>query len=342
MPRLRILLEVDGPEKEVDLPDPVGPGPASTWVRVDEGPTAAPDANGDFLADRTDPAALPGADAAHTFAVAQAAVDTVRAVAGDSALRWAWSDEEDSPLRLRPYQLPPRVTAYSRKDRAVGFSRPMSSGAPADKLFECRSMEIVGHEVGHAILDGLRPAWRVNALHTQTRALHEAWADLVGLFVALSHRELIHGALDASGELAADNTFCVFGERRQVTISAPGVRRLDNDHTVADAADHRVNYPGLGKGFDFHFVSTIVTGLVYDALVALAARHRGEGEGPEEALHAAGALLRDVALGAILDAAEPNLTLVVEAMRDRAEDRAGPALAEMIQDNGRTRGLLAE
>lgn len=340
MARLRILLEVDGPEKEVELDGSFGAGPASTWVRVEEGPSAAADANGNFLPDRTDPAAVPGADAVHTFAVAQMAVDTVRSVLGDATMRWAWSDDDDRPLGLRPYRLPPRVTNYSRNDRAVGFSRPLSDAAPGEKLFECRSIEIVGHEVGHALLDGLRPGWRVNALHTQTRALHEAWADLVGLFVALSHRELIRASVNGSGALAPGNTFSVFGERRQITTSAPGVRSLDNDHTITEAAEHRVTYPGLGEGFDFHFVSTIVSGLVYDALVGLAGRRRAEGDDPEDALHASGAVLRDVALGAFIDAAEPRLALVAQAMIGRAEDLVGSGLAEMIRDDGRRRGLL--
>src|SRR5438445_9270562 len=49
--------------------------------------------------------------------------------------------------------------------------------------------DIVSHATGHAILDGLKPTWIMNGHAPQTAALHESFADLTSIFLALSRSE---------------------------------------------------------------------------------------------------------------------------------------------------------
>lgn len=167
MARVRILLEYDGPEKEVDLAESLASGPTSSHLRVTGTPSAAPDSNGHFLFDRADPGQRESFDAAHMFAVAHDAIRMVRHELGASG-GWAWGNGPGAALLLAAHRHPPEVTHYSRKHRTVFFSRPPGSD-DGGKLFECRSLETVAHEVAHAVLDGLHPDWHVSPLHTEDR-----------------------------------------------------------------------------------------------------------------------------------------------------------------------------
>ena len=107
------------------------------------------------------------------------------------------------PAQVFPYGLPNEANAYySRTQQALMFGNflPQGSstkgagqgpnggtqGVQGGRVYTCRSLDIVAHETGHAILDGLKPAWMSSTRSPQTGALHEAFGDLTAIFLSLS------------------------------------------------------------------------------------------------------------------------------------------------------------
>ena len=109
------------------------------------------------------------------------------------------------PAQVFPYGLPNEANAYySRTQQALVFgnflpqgggsssrgagqgSKGGTQGGQGGRVYTCRSLDIVAHETGHAILDGLKPAWMSSTRSPQTGALHEAFGDLTAIFLSLS------------------------------------------------------------------------------------------------------------------------------------------------------------
>jgi len=125
---------------------------------------------------------------------------------------------------------------YERESRSLQFfSFPAHNGS--GDVHTALSRDIVAHETGHAILDGIAPDL-YSALTPQSLALHEAIADITALHLALRSRELVEKVLAASDfELAGSTPFNAiaeeFGRGRGTNGS---LRRLDHDKTLDDVS----------------------------------------------------------------------------------------------------------
>ena len=72
-----------------------------------------------------------------------------------------------------------------KHDPLTVFPHGLPTGS-SERVFTCRSFDIVSHETGHAVLDGLRPNWLLASAPPQTGGLHESFGDLTAIFLALS------------------------------------------------------------------------------------------------------------------------------------------------------------
>ena len=76
----------------------------------------------------------------------------------------------------------------------------------------CLSHDIIAHETGHAILDGLRPLYLENS-SLQTAAFHESIADLTAIMAALLNNELRwEVAKESEGDLSKDQIISSLAE----------------------------------------------------------------------------------------------------------------------------------
>ncbi|HWJ93457.1 MAG TPA: hypothetical protein VNT33_01950, partial [Telluria sp.] len=113
----------------------------------------APNAFGDFV---TQPD-TPQFDAVHTFAVVRQTLTMYQRALSSSGnempLPWQWNSSVDTaPLQVFPYGLPNVMNAfYSRSQACLKFGDFVPSGQ-ADRVYTCRSLHIVSHETGHAVL----------------------------------------------------------------------------------------------------------------------------------------------------------------------------------------------
>jgi len=158
---------------------------------------------------------------------------------------------------------------------------------PGKSTFSGASTDAVAHEVGHAILDALRPdLW--DGSYTETAAFHEAFGDcfalLVGLFDADVRRALLQGPglrqpnfLEAVAEDVSDGAFRTYGA--QHPQAAP--RRALND--LSWKLPIRLPKTGSPKvlSSEAHSFSRIFSGCFYDTLCNVFDGLRG---GDEQAL----------------------------------------------------------
>ena len=76
---------------------------------------------------------------------------------------------------------------------------------PGATVFTCLSHDIIAHETTHAILDGVHRRY-IDATHPDTRAFHEAFADIVALFQHFSFPEVLrHQIAQTRGDLKRQN-----------------------------------------------------------------------------------------------------------------------------------------
>ena len=236
-------------------------GPSDARVRNGSPgiPPVEPNAFGDFIqVPDTD-----AFDAVHTYAVVRQTLRMYQralAVGGSAApLPWQWnSGTNTEPLNVFPHGLPDVINAfYSRNQQALKFGHFIKRGTTT-RVFTCRSFDIVAHETGHAILDGLKPNWIVSS-GPQTGGLHESFGDISAIFVALSQLDQVEAVIAQTKANLHDKTFLAdMAEEFGLALGRPnGLRNADNDLKLSET------------GTEVHAISQVFTGAIYDILADL-------------------------------------------------------------------------
>jgi hypothetical protein len=275
----------------------------------------SPNAFGDFV---TMPD-TPQFDAVHTFTVVRQTLTmyqrALSAVGNEMPLPWQWNSSVDTePLQVFPYGLPNVMNAfYSRSQCCLKFGDFVPSGQ-AERVFSCRSFDIVSHETGHAVLDGLKPDWLGADNPPQTGGLHESFGDLTAIFLALSQLDQCEAIIAQTKARLHDKTFLAdIAEQFGLALGIPtGLRNADNDFTLSQA------------GTEVHAISQVFTGAVYDILADIFAFERDPGLQDDAAvLHTVGAYLRGLVLRALVAAPDRGPTfadVVNQMLRIATED----------------------
>jgi hypothetical protein len=123
-------------------------------------------------------------------------------------LAWGFDRTVASPhdpvrLRLRPHARLEENAYYDKENGELAFGYFQAATAvhganlPRGFIFTSLSHDIVAHEVTHALLDGLRAQFAL-ATGPDVFAFHEAFADLVALFVRFSYEQVVHAAIRRS------------------------------------------------------------------------------------------------------------------------------------------------
>jgi hypothetical protein len=114
-------------------------------------------------------------------------------------------------LRVYPHALRQANAYYDPHRKALLFGYFQASPAnpqlqlPGGTVFTCLSHDIIAHETTHAILDGLHRRY-IAPTHPDTRAFHEAFADLVALFQHFSFPDVLkHQIARTRGDLSQEN-----------------------------------------------------------------------------------------------------------------------------------------
>lgn len=243
------------------LPRPVSSGPADAriTVTITGMPPVTANAFGDFI----ETPLTQQFDAVHTFAVVRETLTMYqRALAVNNVpavVPWQWNTPNvPDPLQVFPRHSNMQNAFYSRNGRllAFGFFPKPGVPAPAPTIFTCRSLDIVAHETGHAILDGLKPNWILNNNPPQTGALHESFGDLTAIFLALSQFDQVEAVIAQTKANLHNKTFLAdLAEEFGLALGLPfGLRNADNDLKLSQV------------GNEVHALSQVFTGAIYDIL----------------------------------------------------------------------------
>lgn len=316
--------------RKVFLPGLVLDGPRDARIMFGQPGIApvSPNAFGDFV---TMPD-TPQFDAVHTYAVVRQTLTMYQRAladggADDTPLPWQWNSSADvTPLALYPYGIPNVMNAfYSRAQCCLKFG-DFIPGGQSERVFTCRSLDIVAHETAHAVLDGLKPDWLLADNPPQTGGLHEAFGDLTAIFLSLSQLDLCEAIVAQTKARLHDKTFLAdIAEEFGLALGRPnGLRNADNDITLSQA------------GAEVHAISQVFTGAVYDILADLFALERDPGlHDCAAVLHQVGAYLRGLLLRALIAAPDHAASYadVVNAMlRLAAEDGKPVAYRNAIRN----------
>jgi hypothetical protein len=295
----------------------------------------SPNAFGDFVAQPD----TPQFDAVHTFAVVRQTLTmyqrALSSAGSEMPLPWQWNSSVDTtPLKVFPHGLPNVMNAfYSRSQSCLKFGDFVPSGQ-ADRIYTCRSFDIVSHETGHAVLDGLKPQWLMADNPPQTGALHESFGDLTAIFLALSQLDQCEAIIAQTKARLHDKTFLSdIAEQFGLSLgSTTGLRNADNELTLSDA------------GTEVHALSQVFTGAVYDILADLFAFERNpELEDDAAVLHRIAAYLRGVVLRALIAAPDNAATyadVVNEMLRIVAQDGKPIDYANFIRNRFAAREVV--
>lgn len=170
-------------------------------------------------------------------------------------------------------------------------------------IFTADSVEIVAHELGHALLDAMRPDfWSVQAL--EIWSFHEAFADITSMLTLMQHDEILeHVITETKGNLSLPNVVSRIGEEMGNTLHHMGargkgaLRNATNKFLYVNPGKLPPNAPPNQLAAECHSFGRIFMGAWYDLLVAIYDMEKAKKGQVQALMHA-----RDVASGYLLKA----------------------------------------
>jgi hypothetical protein len=271
------------------LPRRVFAGPKDARISIAGMPIVTPNVFGDLLIDAN--ANPNGFDAVHTFAIVRMTLTMYQRALNGAALPWQWNTGGNTDvLSVFPHAGVTQNAFYSRSDKALKFFF-FDSGNPPKTIFTCRSLDIVSHETGHAVLDALKPGWLTSGNTPQTGGLHESFGDLSAIFLTLSQLDQCEAVIaQTKANLHATNFLVDLAEQFGLALGRPnGLRNADNDLKLSQV------------GTEVHAISQVFTGGMFDVLADIFALERNESTRDDAAVlhdvahYVAGLLLRAIA-----------------------------------------------
>ena len=162
---------------------------------------------------------------------------------------------------------------YERESHSLQFFYFDSLSQPGKEVFTSLSHDIITHETGHAILDGIAPGL-YDAITPQSLALHEAIADLTSMIMSLESGVLRKTVLDQmGGRIDAPTAISAVAEEFGHALGQGKVhlRSLWNTKTLNpdDRSKDSHGEPNLVSRSSPHDLSQVLSGALYKVLVAL-------------------------------------------------------------------------
>lgn len=150
---------------------------------------------------------------------------------------------------------------YDRGTGALHFF--FFEGKSGESVFTCLSHDIITHELGHAVLDGLKPYYN-EVTSAATAGFHEYFGDAIALTSALSHRPLVV-------ELAGRSDTVLSPKNILANIAQQfGSGLSDAYGSIQDAylrtAQNKKTMDNLKGVQEEHDYSEVMTGAYYDLL----------------------------------------------------------------------------
>ena len=150
-----------------------------------------------------------------------------------------------------------RNAFYDRASKSLQFYYFDDRGK---RVYTCLSTDIIHHEFGHAVLDGIRPYYFESSL-VQTAAFHEFVGDLTAILIILRNNDFRRKLAERTGgDLEGASLLAGIAEQfGRAVADQPYLRTARNELTMSDVA-------GEEKP---HRVSQVMTGAMFEILLAV-------------------------------------------------------------------------
>ena len=254
----------------VELPGRVDPGPSDYMIDI-AGFHVQPDKDGNFIENGSEKYSIEELDAINTFGIIRSVIDIYEELL-ERKIQWSWWNEKKEPLSID----------ISNQDINSRFIREqkliqLDHYGPADALvFTCRSVDLIAHEAGHAILDTIRPSWSVGKV--EARGLEEAFCDLAAMFFVLYRKDLcLEVIAETKGNLRQNSILSLFGV---------GFGTEDQPGKAIRNANNQIDYKG--GIWNWYRYSQLIVGILYDILTAMLNQNKQQFPNDVEALYELG------------------------------------------------------
>jgi hypothetical protein len=198
---------------------------------------------------------LPQFHQMHAWALVQRALEFFEDGRGlGRRIPWGF---DGNRLIIVPHAGPGENAYYDRQSKSLQF---YYFDRPGGRVFTCLSTDIVHHEFGHAVLDGIRPLF-IEAVTPETAAFHEFVGDLTAILIALRNTPFRQRLIaETKGDLSKESTLSKVAEQFGNEVQdKPYLRSARNPRTMTDVA--RDQRP--------HFMSEVLTAAMFDILILL-------------------------------------------------------------------------
>jgi len=285
----------------------------------------SPGQDGNYLIDfAKDPYAF---DQVNCWAVVRLAVNMYMRDLHLTEWRWQWDLQTPNGVPKTPLKIiahageKPNAT-YTRGKKLLKFYWIADSNDT--KTFLCRSLDIVAHEAGHAILDALKPSL-YNVKTGQPGALHEAFADLTAMFTVLDQLDMCEDIIaETKCDLRQAKYLTAIAEQFGAAMSASPGQPMGDEDEVGDSIGMR-NMNNTLRGSecpsDPYVMAELFSGYVFDVLCAIFQWERDPlNMSDAETLHHSGRIVRRMLLLALSTTGDtPNFCEIAHAMEDACD-----------------------
>ena len=147
---------------------------------------------------------------------------------------------------------------YERESKSLQFYYYEHEG---HTIYTCLSSDIINHEFGHAILDGIRPYFYESTL-IETGAFHEFVGDLTAILMVMRNNSFRKALSDEPvKDIRSPNALNAIAEQFGSSLGdRPYLRTATNELTMGAISDEE----------DAHTMSEVLTGTMFDILACVA------------------------------------------------------------------------
>ncbi|MEW5820764.1 MAG: M36 family metallopeptidase [Cyanobacteriota bacterium] len=233
------------------------PGPESNRIKtVDEkSEVAKPTEKGNYVADVNSPQF----DRISSFLFSSKVLKMFEDNLGRK-IEWAFSDDQ---LKIHPRAGVTMNAYYSRWEQLIKLFYFNSRTNPAEKCFTSKMADVITHETGHAVLDGLRPSYFGWGAHNG--AVHEGFGDSVAMLAALDNENIVDSVIkQTGGDLKKENLIASLAEQfgKAVYGDKLYLRNAINDLKMSDFDSGR-------ESNEEHNFGRLFGAMFYDMIVEL-------------------------------------------------------------------------
>ncbi|MCG8311512.1 MAG: hypothetical protein MI975_29255, partial [Cytophagales bacterium] len=232
-------------KKIIELPYSVNPGPSDNQIKI-EGFDVRPDHNGNFLDKDYSEDEV---DAISTYGTLRQVIDLYEELL-EYPIKWSWQKnkiEEPLKIRIRNNDINSRFLK-DQKCIELDYYGPYENWT-----YNCRTVDLIAHELGHAILDSLLP--HLNKGTPESRGIGEAFCDLAAMFLILNQKDMCdHLFQETHGDLRKNNILALFGVGHGYHGKLKELRNANN----------KIKY--RPNEWSPYYYSHVLVGLLYDLL----------------------------------------------------------------------------